>query len=128
MRQSIAVLLIFSLCYQTFYNLGVTAYWVANRAYIAENLCENRDKPQMKCNGKCYLKKKMIDAPQPVQKSAPAPPQLKKGIEPAVLENAPLTFVSVVGDAQVSILIPASSRRYFVFRIDDIFHPPQPGC
>jgi hypothetical protein len=30
-----------------------------NQDYIARNLCENRDKPQMHCNGKCHLAKKL---------------------------------------------------------------------
>ncbi|RFS26739.1 hypothetical protein DVR12_02845 [Chitinophaga silvatica] len=30
-----------------------------NQDYIAQNLCENRDKPQMHCNGKCHLAKKL---------------------------------------------------------------------
>ena len=33
-----------------------------NRNYIAEKLCENRDKPQMQCKGKCYLAKKLKQA------------------------------------------------------------------
>ena len=28
-----------------------------NHAYIAKVLCVNRDKPQMHCDGKCFLKK-----------------------------------------------------------------------
>ena len=31
----------------------------ANKAYIAQNLCENVAKPQLKCDGKCYLRKKI---------------------------------------------------------------------
>lgn len=34
--------------------------WVGyelNKKYIIENLCENRSKPQMHCNGKCHLAK-----------------------------------------------------------------------
>lgn len=30
-----------------------------NQAYIAKVLCVNRDKPQLHCDGKCYLKKEM---------------------------------------------------------------------
>jgi len=30
-----------------------------NQDYIAKNLCVNRDKPMMHCNGKCHLKKKL---------------------------------------------------------------------
>ncbi len=30
-----------------------------NYAYISTVLCENKDKPQMHCNGKCYLAKQV---------------------------------------------------------------------
>ena len=31
----------------------------ANYDYIATVLCENRDKPYLECNGKCYLEKQL---------------------------------------------------------------------
>lgn len=34
-------------------------YYNANREYIARVLCENRDRPQLHCDGKCYLAKKL---------------------------------------------------------------------
>ncbi len=33
--------------------------YYANYDYIATVLCENKDKPYLECNGKCYLKKQM---------------------------------------------------------------------
>jgi len=36
---------------------GTVAYFHINRAYIAKVLCENRARPQLHCNGKCYLAK-----------------------------------------------------------------------
>lgn len=41
------------------YLLMATFY--ANREYIAENLCVNRDHPEMHCNGQCQLDKKLKD-------------------------------------------------------------------
>ncbi len=32
-----------------------------NQAYIAKNLCVNRSKPELHCNGKCHLAKKMSE-------------------------------------------------------------------
>ncbi len=40
---------------QVFIYLG---FWV-NQDYIAENLCENLDKPQMNCHGVCHLEKEL---------------------------------------------------------------------
>lgn len=36
--------------------------YYANYDYIATVLCENRDKPYLKCNGKCYLEKQLKDS------------------------------------------------------------------
>jgi len=33
--------------------------YYANYEYVATVLCENRDKPALACNGKCYLEKEM---------------------------------------------------------------------
>lgn len=33
--------------------------YYANYDYIATELCENRDKPFLECNGKCYLEKQL---------------------------------------------------------------------
>ena len=30
-----------------------------NKDYIAKNLCENKEKPKLKCEGKCHLKKEV---------------------------------------------------------------------
>lgn len=33
--------------------------YMVNYEYIANELCENKDKPELKCNGKCHLKKEL---------------------------------------------------------------------
>jgi hypothetical protein len=45
-----------------------------NQAYIARVLCENKDKPEMKCNGKCHLNKKLKEQETKEQN---LPPQIK---------------------------------------------------
>lgn len=35
--------------------------YAINYDYIVDNLCENRDKPEMQCNGKCYLTKQLAE-------------------------------------------------------------------
>src|ERR1041385_5930046 len=39
--------------------LLIDAGYNANQSYIAAALCLNRDKPQMHCDGKCFLKKEL---------------------------------------------------------------------
>lgn len=59
MRSFIAYLLLFAVMLPTLTPLGTIAYFTSNRAYIAKVLCENRSRPQLNCNGKCYLAKKL---------------------------------------------------------------------
>ena len=37
-----------------------------NIAYIIENFCVNKEKPQLNCDGKCYLAQKLTSLEQPV--------------------------------------------------------------
>ncbi|SHG55519.1 hypothetical protein [Winogradskyella jejuensis] len=38
--------------------------YAANYDYIIKVLCENKDKPELKCNGKCYLSKQLAKEAQ----------------------------------------------------------------
>lgn len=55
---------------QTFSTLIIQADFYINRSYIAKNLCVNKDKPMMHCNGKCYLTKKLNQQEQGDQSPA----------------------------------------------------------
>ena len=44
---------------QTFSKCFIVLEYQWNKDYIAKWLCVNRDKPAMKCEGKCYLCKKL---------------------------------------------------------------------
>ena len=44
---------------QTFSQVVIVAQYYANKDYIAKNLCENKNKPKLHCDGKCCLKKKL---------------------------------------------------------------------
>lgn len=57
-----AYLLIVSLVSANFSRFFVYAGFELNRNYIATKLCENRNKPQLHCNGKCYFMKKLKQA------------------------------------------------------------------
>ncbi|WP_432712600.1 hypothetical protein [Pedobacter sp.] len=58
-RSYIAFLLICTIISASFSRYFVYAGYEFNKNYIVSTLCENRDKPVMQCNGKCYLAKKL---------------------------------------------------------------------
>jgi hypothetical protein len=57
-----AYLLIFSLVSVNFSRFFVYAGFELNRNYITTKLCENRARPWMHCDGKCYFMKKIKQA------------------------------------------------------------------
>jgi hypothetical protein len=59
MRFVAAPILILLLFTQTFNKWVVILNYQLNKKYIAEKLCENREKPQLHCNGKCLFMLKM---------------------------------------------------------------------
>lgn len=61
-KQFTAWLLIVMLSTANLSQVFVYAGFQMNQKYISENLCVNRDKPWMHCNGHCYLMKKVKQA------------------------------------------------------------------
>lgn len=109
---------------QTFYNVGVLVYWVGNHAYIATTLCENLDKPELKCDGKCYLKKNLSAGDEgPKQSKVPAP-NLKKGAEVAACIFEKTLQPRIEFRPELSVLIPSEPELVQLVRAQDIFHPP----
>ncbi|MBC9931114.1 hypothetical protein [Chitinophaga qingshengii] len=54
---------------QNFGSVVVFISYKINQAYIAANLCENRNNPSMHCNGKCQLRKQLLKEEQQEQKN-----------------------------------------------------------
>jgi hypothetical protein len=49
-------------CYMVFRPLIPLAEYAVNYDYIANTLCVNKSKPELHCNGKCYLSKELAKA------------------------------------------------------------------
>jgi hypothetical protein len=64
----IAICLLFALFGSGFSRFFVYAGFELNSKYIAENLCINRNRPEMHCNGKCYLMNKVRQAEEKEKK------------------------------------------------------------
>jgi len=61
-KRFVALLLICLVITANFSKLFIYAGFEANQKYIAQKLCENRDKPWLHCDGRCYLAKKIKQA------------------------------------------------------------------
>lgn len=59
MRSLLVYLLLIAVLLPSISPWGTIAYYHLNRDYIARVLCENRSRPELHCDGKCYLAKKL---------------------------------------------------------------------
>jgi hypothetical protein len=59
MRPLVSYILLLAILLPTLSPWGTVAYYHANKDYIARVLCVNRAKPQLHCDGQCYLAKKL---------------------------------------------------------------------
>ncbi len=62
LKRLTVILLLVSIVAANFSYYFVYAGFELNKKYIAAQLCENRDKPYLHCNGKCYFMKKIKQA------------------------------------------------------------------
>jgi hypothetical protein len=62
LNRVIALLLIVTMIGSNFSRFFIYAGFELNKKYIIANLCENRNRPWLHCNGKCYFMKKIKQA------------------------------------------------------------------
>ena len=95
------------------------------REYIVANLCENKNRPQMHCNGKCYLAKR-IAALDEQEKRQAEKTYMSRLIDQVMDHRAVFSFAQQPAAAELLPRAVFSLASCFIPRIaaDDIFHPP----
>jgi hypothetical protein len=58
-RNCTTIFLLLALLVSTFSKAIIVVEFYANQNNIAQNLCENKDKPMMHCCGRCQLRKRL---------------------------------------------------------------------
>lgn len=120
-KKGIAFILLLVFTLQTFYASAFTIWFYANRKAIAQKHCINKNRPELKCDGKCFLKMKMQQTEQHQDEEAPL--HVKQQ-----LEGSPFTPAADTP----ALLIPVYSnsynsgyRSFYQYRHSpSIFHPP----
>lgn len=134
MRIVLVSFLLWLLLLLTFSKVSLVAFYQLNKTYVANTLCENKARPQLKCDGKCYLKKNL--------KANPAEPTpIKNNLSDLLKQLASPTFffesVLMPSVTQPSIFTPKYSTvvaelgqcwrtRFLISRIfaDELLQPP----
>lgn len=91
-----------------------------NQKYIAAELCINKDKPQLHCNGQCYLMKKLKQAEDKEQKQER---QSQKNLIQDALVVKPLIFKQYPF-SEINFHVPLTTGMP-QSTLNTIFHPPQ---
>lgn len=98
--------------------------YAVNYEYISTELCENKDKPEMECNGKCHLKKELA---KEIQENNPVSDSKKVNfVESSLLfcsEIHSFKFESIFFEEENQNLA-TYSNLYKTENIFSIFHPP----
>ena len=120
LRSFTAIFLLLALTSSQFSRLFVYAGFELNQNYIASTLCENRNKPELHCNGKCYLMKKLKQAEEKEKNQSRA---AQKGHfqEALITRKTNFNFLSQLIKVIKPIELPFALPRHSAA----IFHPPQ---
>lgn len=95
--------------------------YVIHYDFIIKELCENRTKPQLHCNGKCHLKKELAKASE-TEKSDKKESN-KQSLEILFLETC--TFSWQPMSITIPFLMNSRYNNIYVFYKEfSVFHPP----
>jgi hypothetical protein len=124
LKQLTAYFLLFSLLAVSFSRFFIFAGFELNKNYIAANLCENRDKPWLHCNGKCYFAKKIKQAQENERKEAAKDNFIRLEIS-FFQEPFKLTFIEPVVLESNKGMFTQYTFQYTSHYIDAVFRPPK---
>ena len=123
MKKILVILLTLLVFIQPLSKVWIFVSFKINQDYIAKNLCENRAKPILKCNGKCQLMKKLKQADKDEEKQTPQ--TIKEKLEVLYCHNQANFNVSQKLDFEIK------KQSFFGYKFQNyssyqsiIFRPP----
>lgn len=118
-----AILLLCSISYQFTAKLSMVAWYNINKEYVAATLCENKDKPELDCEGQCFLEKKLaqVENEQDGENNLPSK-EFKTKLPPFIITTTSIIYTTLhsVADKEASLY----QNLYKFHLISSIFHPP----
>jgi hypothetical protein len=97
--------------------------YIINYDYIAKELCENKEKPELHCNGKCHLAKELAKASEdekPVSEKKAAHAEMEILFFQTAAQFAFLPNASV----NTYVAMPEYCNSYSHLDASSFFHPP----
>ena len=122
MKWITGLILLFLVAAQSFSPWITIGQYAINKEYISKNLCINKDRPKLHCNGKCQLMKKLAEEEK---QNAPAESSLgknKTSLEWYWQDLPPQEITALAGLKTLWPSLDASSLCTSDPR--SVFHPP----
>jgi len=121
MRITITLFFILILGVQTIHQGLIYAYYAIHKDYISQELCENKDQPELKCNGKCHLTKVLKITKKHSPKSKPFQFLLEE-------IKAPTLFFQEITESILAIIFTQkdnlySRNSYFEYSFNYLYSP-----
>lgn len=124
MRTVVLYCLLFATLLPTVSSWGIIAHYNLNRDYIARVLCENRDRPQLHCDGKCFLAKRLKAQQDRQDKETTERVQRLPSMTLFCANHLPFAFEPTATGTAVPVF---DARQPGAYRIapDALFQPPR---
>ncbi|MFI5220904.1 MAG: hypothetical protein ACHQK8_01160 [Bacteroidia bacterium] len=120
MKKIIPIFLIAVLALQYFNKIEIYLSYRIHKNYISTFLCENRNRPQLKCFGNCHLLKQLCTTEE-TQKKSPA--SVKDFQEIVYFFSDEKTVWKIFSTENP--LMPFLQNEKSILLYSPIFHPPQ---
>ena len=119
-RKIIAIFLLIGIVTNCFNQWLLFSSFTLNKSYIASVLCTNLDKPELHCEGKCFLDIKLKELEQKNKKDQE---NLKRTVETI----APIysNILAPIFEITIKIEIPPYLQQKPFGNAVSVFHPPQ---
>ncbi|TKC10380.1 hypothetical protein FA048_09315 [Pedobacter polaris] len=119
-RKIIAIFLLLGIVTNCFNQWLLFSSYSLNRSYIATVLCTNLDKPEMHCDGKCFMDIKLKELEQ---KNKQDQENLKRMVE--TLAPTYVSLMPTVFELPIKLETPHYLQQEPIGKVVAIFQPPK---
>lgn len=123
MKRFSAIGLFLVLTLPLFLKIAVLADYAVNYNVYANELCENLDKPELECNGKCQMMEELNEVENPVEES-PVTPRLLKLKELNFVDFTEQIAFAFPVLSTIAYEVPKQSNVLYGY-LDKVFQPPR---
>ena len=125
-RRIFCVALLMAIVFSHSSKLFVYITFKVNQDYISKELCENREVPEMNCNGKCYLAKH-LQKEEKKEKEEKAPVEQRVKIDVLCFYKKTFSDLLVQYKIEENNILFNSIHKLKEGYLTKVFQPPQIG-